>query len=252
MKLRGIRKKYYILLVIKKEKFQEETYGKHAATVSGFISEAIEKGTINLNGEEDLDQFISQLQDIQNQNKGRATSINLLNINNGKNTIEFRMANGSLDPDTWIENARLYGRIIELSQRIAEIEKQSELSEEDRKLIDLKNRLKGEIPEQEKMEILLELVFSEEERTVYRKRYTANSKLLEQLPEKENPLKGMKFGIVDFNKHTLGEYEDVVVNSKVRPNDVTDVVIETRKGAETEGLEQPNQPNQLNNDMEEK
>lgn len=217
---------------------------EYAAPISSKLNAAIESETVNLESEEDLEQFISEIQDVQGD---RFSGLNLLNINNGKNTIEFRIPNGTINADTWIENARLFGRIVQISQKLAEIEKQSELSEEDRKLLDLKNLLKEEIPEQEKMEILLELLFSEEERTVYRERYISSSKLLEQVPDEKNPFQETEFSKVDFKKkkHTLGEFHEVAVNDRTEATN--DVTRETLQAVKTEQLEQSN-----NKSMEEK
>lgn len=181
-------------------------FGKHAAPISLAISDAIEKGSINLNTEDDLDKFIEQLQNAQKDKLGRATSINLLNINNGKNTIEFRIANGTINPNTWIENVKLYGRIVQMSERLAQIEKksESEKSEEDKKIEKLMHDLKTNMPENEKMEILLELLFSEDERNVYKERYYANSKGLEGY---NDTISSLEFADkVDFRKHTIQEF----------------------------------------------
>ena len=188
---------------------------KFARPISTKLNIALQKGTINLESEEDLDQFISEIQHVQSDSK--YFGVNLLNINNEKNTIEFRIPNGTINAETWIENIRLFGRIVQISQKLAEIEKQSELSQEKRKLLFLKNMLKKEeITEQEKMEILLELLFTEEERTVYRERYISCSKLLEQIPDEENPFKEFEFSQVDFTKkkHALGKFYDVTINDR--------------------------------------
>lgn len=215
----------------------------YASPISSKLNRAIESETINLESEEDLEQFISEIQEVQ---QSRYSGLNLLNINNGKNTIEFRIANGTINPDTWIENARLCGRIVQRAQKLAEIEKQPEQSEEDRRLLDLKENLKKEIPEQEKMEILLELLFSEEERRVYRERYISNSELLEQIPEEENPFQETEFSQVDFKKkkHSLDEFHDVAVNARMET--INEVTRETTQGVREE-LEQDNDKN-----MEEK
>lgn len=215
----------------------------YASPISSKLNRAIESETINLESEADLEQFISEIQEVQ---ESRYSGLNLLNINNGKNTIEFRIANGTINPDTWIENARLCGRIVQIAQKLAEIEKQPEQSEEDRRLLDLKENLKKEIPEQEKMEILLELLFSEEERRVYRERYISNSELLEQIPEEENPFQETEFSQVDFKKkkHSLDEFHDVAVNARMET--INEVTRETTQGVREE-LEQDNDKN-----MEEK
>lgn len=200
---------------MKKAMLQDIIFGKHAAPISPAISEAIERGTINLEGEEDLDKFIKQLQNVQKEENeqgdklGRTVSLNLLNINNGKNTIEFRVPNGTINPNTWIDNVRLYGRIVQMAEKLAQIERkdESEKTEEDKYLEGLMQFLKSNMPENEKMEILLELLFTEDERKIYRDRYYTNSKKLESNNTNDND--NLKFAEkVDFRKHTIQEFEE--------------------------------------------
>ena len=211
---------------------------EYAVPISPKLNEAIESETVNLENEEDLEQFIDKVQKVQGE---RYSGLNLLNINNGKNTIEFRIPNGTINPDTWIENARLFGRIIQVSQKLVDIEKQPQNSKEER-LVELKNQLKEEeIAEQEKMEILLELLFSEEERQVYRERYITSSKLLEQTPDEQNPFSKSKFSLVDFKKkkHCLAEFHDVAINDRIETTN--EAIRETAQGFRTEdNLEQTN------------
>ena len=177
------------------------TLQEYAKPISPKINKAIEEGKINLENEEDLNSFIEEIQDIQ---INRYSSLNMFNINNGMNTIEFRISNGTLNPDTWIENARLYGRIVQMSQKIAEIERNPESTKEEKRLVDLKEYLKSEIPEEEKMEILLDMLFEKEERELYRERYFSTIKMLEEAPEGYNPLEDARFSKVDCKrkKHT--------------------------------------------------
>ena len=130
----------------------------------------------------------------------RHRSLNLMSVNNARNTIEFRLSNGTLDGNTWIENIRLYGRTVEIAEKLGlilkKLENEEELSKEEKELYGLKERLKQEIPLDEKMDILMEILFDEEERKVYRKRYTANK----SLDEKEEVVSNMEFKKVDFKK----------------------------------------------------
>lgn len=187
-------------------------FGKHAEPISPAITEAIERGTINLDSAKDLDEFVKQLQNVQQEENeqgdklGRTVSLNLLNINNGKNTIEFRVPNGTINPNTWIDNVRLYGRIVQMAEKLAQIEKKSEKTEEDIHLEGLMQLLKSNMPENEKMEVLLELLFTEEERKIYRDRYYTNSKKLEY----NDTISGLKFAErVDFRKHTTDEFGNI-------------------------------------------
>lgn len=199
---------------------------EYAPPISPKLSEALENGTINLEDEDDINKFIEEIQDIQEE---RYSGLNLLNINNGKNTIEFRIPNGTINPDVWIENARLFGRIVQMSQRLAEIEKQPELSKEEEHLIELNEMLKQDISEEQKMEILLELLFKEEERHVYRERYNKCTKRLKEMPDEENPLNNSKFSSVNFKKkHSKDEFHEVAVNS--RSGSENEAVNETKRG----------------------
>ena len=184
-----------------------------------------------------MDEFIKGLQSIQENELGRTASLNLLNINNGKNTTEFRVANGTINPDTWIENVRLFGRIVQISEKIAQIEKKnrSELTEEDKKLMNLMECLKEKKPECEKMEVLLELLFTEEERIVYRERYYENSKLLEEESKKgNNPLEALEFAEkveVKKNRHRIDEFSEL---ARENCGGYIEATGETRKGVNEE------------------
>lgn len=170
---------------------------EYARPISPRINKAIEKGSINLESEEDLDSFIEKVQKAQGS---RYCGLNLWNINNGKDTIEFRISNGTIDPDTWIENARLYGRIVEIAEKLAEIEKNPIKSNEEKRLLSLKEYLKKDISENDKMEVLLNLLFSKEERQLYRERYISTIENLKEIDEDYNPFSEISFSKVDFKK----------------------------------------------------
>ena len=221
------------------------TLQEYAKPISPKINKAIEEGKINLENEEDLNSFIEEIQNVQ---VNRYSSLNMFNINNGMNTIEFRISNGTLNPDTWIENARLYGRIVQMSQKIAEIEKNPEPTKEEKRLVDLKEYLKSEIPEEEKMEILLDMLFEEKERELYRERYFSTIKMLEKAPEGYNPLEDARFSKVDFKrkKHTLEEFHDLAVKERI--STISGAAKETIREIKEEG----NLKEKKDNDMEER
>ena len=64
------------------------------------------------------DEFISELK--LTQDDDRHYGLNLLNVNNGKNTIEFRMANGTLNPEVIKQNVFLYGSLINTAIQMTE------------------------------------------------------------------------------------------------------------------------------------
>lgn len=178
------------------------------------------------------DGFIKEIQEnVQvktedSPNIGKKTfDLNFLNVNGEKNTLEFRMANGTLSPDTWVENIRLYGKIVETSQRLGEIENkpENEITLEERELYNLKERLKSDISDDEKSEILFQLLFSEKDRDVYRNKYYANSKLLE---EKKCELKKMQFRKIDIKRNKnlnkkINEMREIAENANI--GDITEV-----------------------------
>ncbi len=163
-------------------------------------SEPISKYLQNADiGDLGKDEFVEEAKRHLKSSKDR--SLNLLNVNNGKNTIEFRLSNGTLDGDTWIENIHLYGKTVEIAQKLGEIsekmENKEEISKEAKRLYWLKERLKQNISLDEKMEILMEILFyDEEERKVYQKRYEVNR----NLDRKVYRLSRVKFGKVDFGR----------------------------------------------------
>lgn len=174
-----------------------ESVTEVAEPVSPKVENAIQRGTVDLNETDDIDQFIVKMQLVQ---KHRDSSLNIRNINESKNTIEFRMPNGTLNAETWVENVRLFGRMVEMAQQLAEIEKKSIKTDREKELLDIKEWLKEDIDEEEKMELLLNMLFNEDEREVYRNRYIANSKVINNIEENDNPLRGAQYGKVDFSR----------------------------------------------------
>lgn len=151
----------------------------YASPISKKIEEALEIGSINIEDSSELNEFITQLKIIQGK---RYSGINFLNINlQKKNTIEFRLPNGTIDPKTWIENINLFGGIVKAAEEIAQIQRKSETtrSEEEQKKIELFERISnGNKCEKEILDILLTLSVSSDKRWIYEERYEQNSKLM--------------------------------------------------------------------------
>ena len=146
------------------------------------------------------DEFVANAQKII-ESRYRGLNIQNINIDNSKNTIEFRVSNGTLDGNTWIENIRLYGRTVEIAEKLGlilkKLENEEKLSKEEKELYGLKERLKQDVALDEKMDILMEILFNEEERKVYKKRYDVKK----NLDEKEEIVSNMEFKKVDFKKN---------------------------------------------------
>ena len=107
----------------------------------------------------------------------RRHTLNFANLRDRKNTLEFRIANGTLDASTWIENIRLVGRFVQVSETLGKIDNKSpeERSAEEAKLAFKANAVRNSINNDEKFKNLMELLFPEERyRLAYERRYEQN------------------------------------------------------------------------------
>lgn len=110
-------------------------------------------------------EFIEMIQ----ENTGHKTEgVNLQNIFNRFDTIEFRIPNGSLNYRVIEENILLFGNLLKLARSLSMLPIKGEL-------YDLIMALDRENYEDEKLEILLKLLFkNEENRQIFRERYYQN------------------------------------------------------------------------------
>ena len=158
---------------------------EYSSPISKKIEKAIEDGEIDIFEENELREFVSELKKVQGN---RYSAINFFNaMEDMKNTIEFRLSNGTIDPDVWVENINLYGGIVKVAQELAIIQGKpiGEITAEDLNKLQLFELLKdNEISQDYQLEVLLNLIMvDEEQKDVYRRRYRVNSKLLEKNPE---------------------------------------------------------------------
>ena len=184
-----------------------------AKPISPDVAIALEKGSVNLSNEQELDTFVKELKQFQ---KGRYYGINLLNINSEKNTIEFRMANGTLDPELWIDNINLFGGIIAISEELAHIQEKDKLTEAEQKKLMIFNKLKGNINNEEKLKLLLELTGLDLEQYIYKYKY--NARKVEEIEE--------------FSKITGG----VDISSKLKINDIANIAKNTSAQSQQEAM----------------
>lgn len=105
----------------------------YARPISG--NDESKQEIINLENESDLEKFIVETKIIQGT---RYSGINYCNVGRKeKNTIEFRLPNGTLDPTTWIENINLFGGLVRVSHELSEIMLKSaeQRTEEEKKML---------------------------------------------------------------------------------------------------------------------
>lgn len=107
----------------------------------------------------------------------RYFSINFTNLNIGKNTIEFRLANGTIDQRELKANIELFIAFVEISRRIGIVrykeENKSKLTTKEEELLKKYRRIcfNQEISEEEKKNELLDMLFETDKRNIYNERY---------------------------------------------------------------------------------
>ena len=160
----------------------------YARPISG--NDESKQETINLENESDLEKFIVGTKIIQGT---RYSGINYCNVGRKeKNTIEFRLPNGTLDPTTWIENINLFGGLVRVSHELSKIMLKSEeqRTEEEKKMLYNYEVIQMEQDERKVAEALIGLCVSQEQMQTYLDRYDENSELLEKTPKINDGLKG--------------------------------------------------------------
>ena len=168
----------------------------YARPISG--NDESKQEIINLENESDLEKFIVETKIIQGT---RYSGINYCNVGRKeKNTIEFRLPNGTLDPTTWIENINLFGGLVRVSHELSEIMLKSaeQRTEEEKKMLYNYKVIQTEQDERKVAEALIGLCVSQEQMQTYLDRYDENSELLEKTPEINNGLK------CKINKNKIG------------------------------------------------
>ena len=147
------------------------TYDDYATPISGILKEGKIEDEQNLN----KDEFIAQLQSVQGD---RYKSINFANVGKKASTIEFRIPNGSLNPNVWIENIKLFGRMMKIAEELGKLDNREtkEYTREERRKLWLATMLvNANVPEEDKAKFLINLLFDEEQyKQIYFERYNTN------------------------------------------------------------------------------
>lgn len=170
----GNAEKLLFLISNKEGEIPRENIEDYAMPISKNLEAAIAHKTTQLKDEKDLKRFVKNVQ----KNKWYAINFQHLDETN-KNTIEFRLANGSLEPNTWIDNINLFGGIVKAAQDLALIDNKYEISIEEKQKINSLETLKDtKKNDREKLEALLKLAIEEDDRNIYIKRYEENKKLI--------------------------------------------------------------------------
>lgn len=105
----------------------------------------------------------------------KKNSVCLRGTYDGDYRLEFRIPNGGCNYRTWIDNIRLYGKMMEKAKQIADLMKKDYLTPEEENLIRLKIDLQDiNLSLEEKLDILMDLLFEDKEiKQIYYRRYDA-------------------------------------------------------------------------------
>lgn len=167
-----------------------------AVPISKVLLQEIKQGKFKIELTDDVNSIKSKLVELQNNNPAdsnkdpnntisiRQRGINFCHLKEDSiGTIEFRLANGTIDSDVWCQNINLFGGLVVISQELSQIQMKDsqELTfEEQRKLKLYYDITENEtISEEEKVQGLTELLIPQEkDREIYLKRYEVNNELL--------------------------------------------------------------------------
>ena len=132
-----------------------------------------------------------------------------LNLYTIHHTFEFRIANSTVNPETWIENINLFGGIIKAAKELTDIQKKPKkqrTQEENYKIACLYKINDDSISEQKRLEALLNLDICKEERNIYLERYLKNLILLKENQQLEKSLMSkISEGKIHYNQTSYKE-----------------------------------------------
>ena len=134
----------------------------YAQPITKTIQEVLSKGSIQLKCQRDLDELSMAF---KRNDIGKKASLNLINISNAnKNTIEYRTPNGTIDLETIRQTVALSGAILKTALEHSE--------NPEHKHDEFESLFERGIPEREKLNRFLSLIFeTEEQKEIYRRRW---------------------------------------------------------------------------------
>lgn len=122
------------------------------------------------------------------------------------NRFEIRIPNGSEDYQVWIDNIRLFAKMVEVSKEISNVVEGKDVSKNSLKKLELKESLKDEsLTLEEKLFILMDLLFDDDKiKQIYVDRFYALEEIIAKTGNKiYKPLHCISdsgFGVVDFQR----------------------------------------------------
>ena len=158
----------------------------YSSPITSKISDVMLDSSVNFDEVTDMNEFTNCMHKVQSMFfNPRYFSINFENLgNSSKNTIEFRMPNGTIDANTWIDNINLFGGLVYISKKIAGINKKdiSDINDNEMAELYFYEKIKSsKVSDRDKLKCLLNLFPSDVKKMIYLNRYDVNSELIKGL-----------------------------------------------------------------------
>ena len=157
---------------LKTEKYQEDILNKRFE-----IGRKIYNSLVNVT-QKRYKEMIKKIQaEKETSESERFFSLNFENLNRGKNTLEFRLANGTIEPKELKANIELFIAFVDISKRIGIVrykeKNKSKLTKNEEELLEKYKEIcvEGNMSEEEQKDKLLEMMFEKDERQIYDERY---------------------------------------------------------------------------------
>ena len=117
----------------------------------------------------------------------KKNSVCLRGTNDKDYRLEFRIPNGGCNYRTWIDNIRLFGKMMEVSKQIADMMNKDYLSSEEETLLRLKINLQNNtLSFEEKLTMLMNLLFKDNNiKQIYYNRYISTVKKIKETNSKK-------------------------------------------------------------------
>lgn len=143
------------------------------------LSKALINGKVNLDSRLELEKYIREVRKVQETD--RYVGVNFYNLGRKRNTIEFRMPNGTLNAEQWIENINLFGGLVKAAEDIMIIENKDEKDRtlEEKKKLQLFYAL-PKLDNEERLNAILDLAI-DGDKSSYILRYHKNRILIDNV-----------------------------------------------------------------------
>lgn len=200
----------------------------YAKPFTSKLNKAMEEGSVNLSSELDLDDFIHEVKKVQP--KQRYIGVNFFNLGSNRNTIEFRMANGTLNPEQWIENINLFGGLVKVAEEIMKIQskRESDKTTEEIQKLELFRTLPSLEDDNARLTAILDLTI-EGDKSSYLRRFKTNRELIYEEERNVFSYRNQKF-----------DEQFVLKKGMVKPKNIGRAVLtgeEAVRGEEVQALE---------------